>query len=415
MALTLGCGSPPNAVVGTPYSHQMPITDGTPPYVCSITAGALPTGLSISQGALITGTPTAAGTFNFTAKVFDSATPPPLLDLTGALADWHSYWNDGQVTVDGSWVKAHWAGSGLGSVAEKSVDPAADTTVVGGADTDLIGITCKTDAFPSEISRIVVALYTWQGYGANPAAWHSYEFRSEDGWFADVVPGQTFRLELPRSEWAVSLDGDWSSVTLLWVCPVFNVAESKSLWFKDLTVRNANPAGGSEAACSITVDPSVLVLDCNTPPTGYVGAAYSHHMTLAGGTQPYDVTISSGALPAGLSISDTGHITGTPVMVGTFAFDVTAADSGAQTETVSCSITIELPPLDLECANPPSGAVNVPYTHQMLLTGGNPPYAVSVTAGALPTGLSIDAAGRITGTPTVAGVYTFTVTATESA
>lgn len=63
----------------------------------------------------------------------------------------------------------------------------------------------------------------------------------------------------------------------------------------------------------------------------------------------------------------------------------------------------------LSCANPPPGAVNVPYSHQLGLTGGTPPFTYSIVAGNLPAGLSIDSSsGLISGIPTAAGNYVFT-------
>ena len=46
--------------------------------------------------------------------------------------------------------------------------------------------------------------------------------------------------------------------------------------------------------------------------------------------------------------------------------------------------------------------------------GTTAPFTFAVTAGALPDGLSLAANGDLTGTPTVAGDFTFTVTATDS-
>ena len=67
----------PNGQVGVAYSSSLVATGGTPPYTYSISAGSLPSGLTLnpSTGA-ITGTPTAAGSFSYTAKVVDAASIP---------------------------------------------------------------------------------------------------------------------------------------------------------------------------------------------------------------------------------------------------------------------------------------------------------------------------------------------------
>lgn len=74
MAIGITCANPPQADIGTPYSHLFPVTGDTPPDVFSITVGALPAGLSIAAATgLVTGTPTGpAGLVNFTVSVTDS-------------------------------------------------------------------------------------------------------------------------------------------------------------------------------------------------------------------------------------------------------------------------------------------------------------------------------------------------------
>ena len=60
--------------VGVSYSAALAASGGLPPYAWSIASGSLPTGLSLNSGTgAITGTPSAAGTFSFTAQVSDSS------------------------------------------------------------------------------------------------------------------------------------------------------------------------------------------------------------------------------------------------------------------------------------------------------------------------------------------------------
>jgi hypothetical protein len=85
----------PGATFSSAYSTTLTATGGVPPYAWSLATGsALPAGLTLSSGspsATISGTPTATGTFQFTVKVADSATPTPstvsvsfLLTVTGS-------------------------------------------------------------------------------------------------------------------------------------------------------------------------------------------------------------------------------------------------------------------------------------------------------------------------------------------
>lgn len=164
----------------------------------------------------------------------------------------------------------------------------------------------------------------------------------------------------------------------------------------------------------------VITLSPQTLPNGEVGTAYSATITASGSTAlPYTFSVSSGALPTGLSLDPmTGEITGTPTAFGTFNFTITATDTdgcfGSQAYTVviaaqGCPV-ITLSPLAL-----PSGFVGFPYDETVSASGGTPPYTFTITGGALPTGLLLDpATGTIAGTPTASGIFSFTITATDA-
>ena len=63
----------------------------------------------------------------------------------------------------------------------------------------------------------------------------------------------------------------------------------------------------------------------------------------------------------------------------------------------------------------PDGQVLVAYSYQFNATGGTPAYSYAVSAGAPPTGTTLSATGLLSGTPSTAGAYNFTVRATDAA
>ncbi len=81
--------------------------------------------------------------------------------------------------------------------------------------------------------------------------------------------------------------------------------------------------------------------------------------------------------------------------------------SGFWAGLTSASVTITTTSL-------PTGYNGVPYAETISATGGATPYSFAVTAGSLPTGLSLSSAGALTGTPSAIGTFNFTVTVTDA-
>lgn len=59
------------------------------------------------------------------------------------------------------------------------------------------------------------------------------------------------------------------------------------------------------------------------------------------------------------------------------------------------------------------GTTGVAYSELITAQGGTSPYTFAVTSGALPTGCSMASSGAITGTPSAASSYSFTVQVTD--
>lgn len=77
---------------------------------------------------------------------------------------------------------------------------------------------------------------------------------------------------------------------------------------------------------TITITPAQLVITTTGCPSGQVNVAYTCTLAAIGGVAPYTWT-SSGTMPAGLTLSSTGVISGTPTTPGTFSFSITVTDS----------------------------------------------------------------------------------------
>src|SRR5262249_13858376 len=132
----------------------------------------------------------------------------------------------------------------------------------------------------------------------------------------------------------------------------------------------------------------------------------------------YTWSTIGGSLPAGLSLTTGGTISGTPTTAGTPNFTVQVQDNGSQTNSKALSITINPGPLTILTNSPlPNGKANTAYTQQALTAPGGPPdYSWSLASGSpqLPAGLTLTPGGVISGTPTTATTVTVNVQVQDS-
>ena len=174
-------------------------------------------------------------------------------------------------------------------------------------------------------------------------------------------------------------------------------------------------AGGAVNGSDLTftTSPVAPTITSSIPSSGTVGIAYTHTFTATGVPAP---TFSlTGSLPAGLSFDGIDTISGTPTSGGTFAgLSVTAMNGVSPDDIQNFSLTINTPTIALAPITLPNGTVTVLYNQTITASGGTSPYAFAVTAGALPSGLTLSASGVLSGIPSAGGTSNFTVTATDS-
>ncbi len=182
-----------------------------------------------------------------------------------------------------------------------------------------------------------------------------------------------------------------------------------------ITATDNNTCTGLQAyTLTVTGCPQITVAPSSLP-SGTIGTAYSQTISASGGTSPYSYSVTAGALPAGLAlVGSTGVISGTPIVSGTSNFTITATDANTCTASQAYSIVINCATITLSPTTLPSGTTNVAYSQTITATGGTAPYTFAVTSGILPTGLTLSTGGVLSGTPTVAGTSSITITATDA-
>jgi hypothetical protein len=142
---------------------------------------------------------------------------------------------------------------------------------------------------------------------------------------------------------------------------------------------------------------------------GAVGTVYSQTLAGSGGTPPYVWSVSTGSLPAGLSLDPaTGIISGTPTAAGVFPITIALTDASLTQATAALNINI----LGITTTSLPDGVIGTAYAQTLQAVGGTPPLTWAVVSGTLPAGLTLNpSTGTISGTPTAAGSSSFTVSA----
>jgi len=206
------------------------------------------------------------------------------------------------------------------------------------------------------------------------------------------------------------------------------IPTAEGTWVFTITATDADGCPGT-AIYTITINP----LQCPTLtilppvlPNAAVNVPYSEAIT-AGGSTPdtYVFTVSAGLLPPGLALNPTTppplktvNLSGTPTVAGNYSFTITATDADNCLVSQAYAMLVNplaCPTITLSPTVLPNPVVGVPYSQTISATGGRAPYTYAVTAGALPADLTLNAvSGVISGVPTIAGDYYFTITATDA-
>ncbi|PHV30213.1 autotransporter outer membrane beta-barrel domain-containing protein [Janthinobacterium sp. BJB312] len=429
-AIVVAPATLPNATVAQAYSTTtFTSTGGAAPYTYAISAGALPAGMSLSGGGVLSGTPTAGGTFNFTVRATDSLAingtrpytltvsaptiailPTTLPAMTSGVAYSQTIAASGGT---GTYTYARTAGSLPAGLTLASNGTLSGTPTAAGAYSFTVTATdSSTGAGPYSGARAysgtVVPGAPTAGAASATVAYGS----SANPITLNLSGGAATSVAISSGALHGTATASGTSITYT---PTAGYGGPDSF-----TYTASNGIGTSApATVTITVAGPTIVLAPSTVPAASVGTAYSQSVTAANGTGPYTYAISAGSLPAGLSLNTaTGTLSGTPTAGGVFNFTVRATDSstgdGPYLGARAYSLTVASPTLGVAPSTLPVPTVGVAYSQGITASGGTAAYSYAVTSGSVPAGLTLAANGTLSGTPTTAGAYSFTVTATDS-
>jgi hypothetical protein len=356
IGLSISPSTLPHAQDAAAYSQTITASRGKAPYTFSVIAGNLPTGLTLSPGGVLSGTPTEGGSFTFTVRVTDSTKPVP----EGATQTY-------TLVVDPPSFTFNPAGAFL----PNATDAVAYSTTISATGGILPDSLALAGPLPSGLT------FT-PGSGVlsgTPTEWG------------------TFTIDIAVKDSSGSAFGGHGPYT---------VVHSYTLIIKQ---------------------PNIVVAPGSPLPPGKVGVGYSQNVVATGGVAPYDYEIGAGLLPGGMILNPiTGVLSGTPTEAGPFNFTVSVTDSsgtfdggnGPFTVNKNYALFIAAPTITLSPSSLPAGTTAISYRQTVTAAGGTSPYVYSLSAGTLPAGLTFNSAGLLSGTPTAAGSYNFTVKVVDS-
>ncbi|MDP9170738.1 MAG: putative Ig domain-containing protein [Acidobacteriota bacterium] len=150
---------------------------------------------------------------------------------------------------------------------------------------------------------------------------------------------------------------------------------------------------------------------------GHTLGAFHLPIVVTGGVPPITCTVS-GNVPPGLTFNDYCGGSGTPTVAGIYRFTATAKDGQGNTAAATMTAPVLSGVVAIEQTGNPNATLNTPFNWSNITARqGSGGYTWAVTSGSLPAGLAVSAlAGQasITGTPTAAGSFTFSLTATDT-
>jgi hypothetical protein len=428
----INTASLPGAVIGVQYPPQaLSASGGTAPYTWSISSGSLPTGLalttSVSTGDTIAGIPSGTeGTSNFILTVTDS-TLPTHQQATRSL----SIIVSAPLSITTS----------LLPVGKVGVTYAASTlTAVGGT---------QPYAWAIISGSLPPGLFLLSGgvISGTPsiAGTFTVTVRAADSGIPAQTATQSLTIQIPPVITTTSLPnglvntaysqtliaGPTTATPLTWsvsagsLPPGLSITDatngiiggtptaSGTFNFTISVTDSSVPALTASMALTIVIQPALAITQTSPLPVGVVGVFYSQAIATSGAS-PVTLTVFSGILPPGITLTSTGSLAGTPAVAGAFDFTLqAAAASPAQTATQAFHIVINAA-LSITTLVLPDATLSSPYTQTLAATGGVPIYTWTNPGRGLPAGISLSTSGVISGTPTAPGSFTFTLQVSDS-
>jgi uncharacterized protein (TIGR03437 family) len=409
----------PNAVIGTPYNATALPTGGVAPYTFALSSGALPPGLTLSPTGVLSGTPTTAGTYS----------------VIIGLADGNGVQIQKAYSISVGTSNLAFSTTSLPSVftgqnyratlqATGGVTPFTYSIVSGALPTGLTlssaGVISGT---PTSTGQSAVTFRVTDAAGATAVSTLVLgSVQPTIGFGFTTIPSFNVGQAVNFAATGTGGSGPYTFIAVAGLPPGLTLSSAGVLSGTptqdgtfNVLLRATDAAGAVvESTFPVTVAPAGFRFTIQALPNAAVNQAYSQTLTTTGATGNVTFSLQSGSLPAGLTLTPTGLLSGTPSVIGTSTFTVRAVDSANMTITRELTLTVANPTVSFTTNTLPSGTVNQSYNQPLAVSGGAGPYSFTLNSGTLPAGLTLSPAGVISGTPTATGTSTFGVRVTDS-
>jgi hypothetical protein len=438
--ISLTCDPPTGPTsVTTAYASTCGVSGGKGPYSWSISSGSLPIGLTLIPSvtsARISGTPEMPGNYNYTLQVKDAGlSQEATRTFSGTIAPQTSIQCNpatGPTTVGTPYTTTcnppssfvhGWSISQGSLPAGLTLSTSGSSAVISGTPT-APGNYNYTVRVTFGVTAVFEATQTFTGTIGAPI---SLTCNSSTGpsllgtpYSASCsVSGGTFPYR-----WSIGPGSLPAGLTLVPSGNSATISGTPALsgnYNYTVRVTDNGEQSATQTYSGTIIGPLRLQCDPSSGPT-MVGIAYTATCTVSGGAGPYNWSIGAGTLPSGLTlnvVNSAASVSGTPRQSGKYDYTIRVTDNGSPSQVLTQTYVGTIAgPISLQC-DPRAGPTMAgeQYSATCTVSGGAASYSWSISAGALPNGLTLNSAGSsatISGTPTSTGDYGYTVRVIDS-
>ncbi|MEA2166132.1 MAG: hypothetical protein QOK37_4259 [Thermoanaerobaculia bacterium] len=411
-------------VAGVPFSQTFTQSGGVGATTFSLGSGTLPAGLTLAANGVLSGTPTQTGSFPITVKATDSN------GCTGTGPTYTLTITCQTITVTNPSTSSGVAGSPFSATFTQSGGIGA-TTFSLASGTLPAGLTLASNGTlsgtPTQTGSFTITVKATDSNGCSgTGAPYTLTITcqtitvtnpSVNSGVAGSAFSQTFTQSGGIGTTTFSLASGTlpAGLTLAANGTLSGTPTQTGSFTITVKATDSNGCNGTGPSYTLTISCQTIIVNNPAVSTGVAGSPFSQTFTQSGGIGATTFTLASGTLPSGLTLAANGTLSGTPTVVGTFPITVTATDANGCSGTgptynlvISCqTITVTPPAVN-------SGVAGSPFSQTFTQSGAIGTANFAVTAGTLPSGLSLAANGVLSGTPLQTGTFTITVTVTDS-